>query len=174
MFDDKSKSAINKLIVLYILDKIEISISNAQITNIILENNIINYFSLQESIAELEKSDLIKLEDNQGKLAYQISEAGQRAVSMFVGRIPKSNKTLINDYILKNKDRIKKESEIFADFSKNNENEYVVNLKVVENEIVLIDLKLNVVSDKQARLICDKWTSSSSKIYGQIMDSLIN
>lgn len=174
MFDDKSKSALNKLIVLYILDKIEISISNAQITNIILENNIINYFSLQECIAELEKSDLLKLEENQEKLTYQISDAGQRAISMFADRIPKSIKTLINDYILKNKDRIKKESEIFADFTKNNENEYVVNLKVIENEIVLIDLKLNVVSAKQARLICDKWNSSSSKIYGHIMDSLIN
>jgi predicted transcriptional regulator len=174
VFDNKSKSALNKLIVLYILDKIEISITNAQITNIILENNIINYFSLQESIAELEKSDLIKLEENQGQHTYQISEAGQRTVALFMNKIPKSNKTLINDYILKNKDRIKKESEIFADFTKNNENEYVVNLKVVENDIILIDLKLNVVSAKQARLICDKWNSSSSKIYGQIMDSLIN
>ena len=174
MFDDKSKSALNKLIVLYILDKIEIPLTNTQITNIILENNIINYFSLQECVAELEKSDLVKLEESQGKLTYQISEAGQRAVSMFQNKISKSNKTLINDYILKNKDSIKQESEIFADFSKNNENEYVVNLKVIENEIILIDLKLNVVSAKQARLICDKWNNSSSKIYGQIMDSLIN
>jgi predicted transcriptional regulator len=173
MFDNKSKSALNKLIVLYILDKIEISLTNTQITNIILENNIINYFSLQESVAELEKSDLVKLEESQEKLTYQISETGQRTVAMFQDKIPKSVKTLINDYITKNKDRIKKESEIFADFSKNNENEYIVNLKVIENEIVLIDLKLNVVSAKQAKLICEKWKSSSGKIYGQIMDSLI-
>ena len=174
MFDDKSKSALNKLIVLYILDKIEIPLTNTQITNIILENNIINYFSLQECVAELEKSDLVKLEESQGKLTYQISEAGQRAVSMFLNKISKSKITLMNDYIKKNKDSIKKESEVFADFYKNNENEYVVNLKVIENEIILIDLKLNVVSAKQARLICDKWNNSSSKIYGQIMDSLIN
>lgn len=173
MFDDKSKSALNKLIVLYILDRIEISLTNTQITNIILENNIINFFSLQECVAELEKSDLVKLEESQGKLTYQISESGQRTVSMFQDKIPKSNKTLINDYIIKNKDRIKKESEIFADFYKSNENEYVVNLKVIENEIVLIDLKLNVVSAKQAKLICEKWKNSSGKIYGQIMDSLI-
>jgi hypothetical protein len=76
--------------------------------------------------------------------------------------------------VTNNKDRIKKESEIFADFYKVNENEYIVNLKVVENEIVLIDLQLNVVSAKQAKLICEKWKNSSGKIYGQIMDSLIN
>jgi predicted transcriptional regulator len=174
MFDDKSKSASNKLIVLYILDKIEISLTNTQLTNIILENNIINYFSLQECVAELEQSDLIKLEESQEKRTYQISESGQRTVAMFKDRIPKSIINLINDYVSKNRDRIKKESEIFADFSKVNENEYIVNLKVVENEIVLIDLELNVVSAKQAKLICEKWKNSSGKIYGQIMDSLIN
>ncbi|OGO78070.1 MAG: hypothetical protein A2Y23_15410 [Clostridiales bacterium GWB2_37_7] len=173
MFDDKSKSALNKLIVLYILDKIEISLTNTQITNIILENNIINYFSLQECVAELEHSDLLKLEESQEKLTYQISESGQRTVAMFQDKIPKSIKTLINDYVGKNKDRIKKESEIFADFYKSKENEYIVNLKVIENDIVLIDLKLNVVSAKQAKLICEKWKNSSGKIYGQIMDSLI-
>jgi len=173
MFDDKSKSALNKLIVLYILDRIEIALTNTQITNIILENNIINYFSLQECVAELEQSDLIKLEESQGRLTYEISETGQRTVAMFQDKIPKSVKTLINDYVTKNKDRIKMESEVFADFTKNNENEYVVSLKAIENGIVLIDLKLNVVSSKQAKQICDKWKTSSGKIYGQIMDSLI-
>jgi predicted transcriptional regulator len=173
MFDDKSKSAVNKLIVLYILDKIEIPLTNTQITNIILENNIINYFSLQECIAELEESDLVRLEESQSKVTYHISEIGQKTVQIFQSKIAKSTKVLINEYITKNKDRIKKESEVFADFQKNSEHEYVVNLKVIENDIVLIDLKLNVVSSKQAKLICEKWRSSSGRIYGQIMDALI-
>lgn len=173
MFDDKSKSALNKLIVLHILDKIEIPLTNTQLTNIVLENNIINYFSLQECLSELEASDLVKLEESQDKTTYQLSEAGLRTVTMFQDRILKSVRTTITDYIAKNRDRIKKESEIFADFVKNNENEYIVNLKVIENDIVLIDLKLNVVSSKQAKQICEKWKSSSGKIYGQIMDTLI-
>lgn len=173
MFDDKSKSALNKLIVLYILEKIEMPLSNTQITNIILENNIINYFSLQECLSELEHSDLIKLEEGQDKPTYQLSETGRRTLDMFTDKISKNTRTLINEYIVKNKDRIKIESEIFADFYKVKEHEYIVNLKVIENEIVLIDLKLNVVSAKQAKLICEKWKSSSGKIYGQIMDSLI-
>lgn len=173
MFDDKSKSAINKLIVLYILDKIEIPLTNTQLTNIVLENNIINYFSLQECLSEMETSDLVRLEESQDKITYQLTESGLRTVTMFQDKILKSVRTTIADYIAKNKDRIKKESEIFADFHKSNENEYIVNLKVIENDIVLIDLKLNVVSSKQAKQICEKWKSSSGKIYGQIMDTLI-
>jgi len=52
--------------------------------------------------------------------------------------------------------------------------EYIVSLKVIENELVLIDLKLNVVSAKQAKQICEKWKNSSENIYSQLIGSLIN
>jgi predicted transcriptional regulator len=173
MFDDKSKSAVNKLIVLYILDEIDFPLTNTQITNIVLENNIINYFSLQESIAELEQTDLLKKEESEQKIDYQPTEIGLKTLNMFQSKIPKSVRTTISEYISSNKDRIKKESEIQADFIKKNDHEYIVNLKAIENDIVLIDLKLNVVSAKQAKFICEKWKNSSGKIYGQIMDTLI-
>jgi len=173
MFDDKSKSAVNKLIVLHILDKIEMPLTNTQITNIVLENNIINYFALQESLADLTQSDLIKLEETEQKVTFQPSEIGLKTINMFQNKIPNSVRTTLTEYIVKNKDRIKKESEIQADFSKKNEHEYIVNLKAIENDIVIIDLKLSVVSVKQAKFICEKWKSSSGKIYGQIMDTLI-
>jgi hypothetical protein len=173
MFDDKSKSAVNKLIVLYILEKIEFPLTNTQITNIVLENNIINYFSLQESIVELEQSDLVKLERNGQKVTFQPSDIGLKTLTMFQTKIPKSVRTTLAEYISKNKEQIKKDSEIQADFVKKNDHEYIVNLKAIENDIVLIDLKLSVVSAKQAKLICEKWKSSSGRIYGQIMDTLI-
>jgi predicted transcriptional regulator len=173
MFDDKSKSAINKLIILYILDKIEFPLTNTQITNIILENNIINYFSLQESIVELEQSDLVKLEEKDQKVTFQPTEIGLKTLAMFQTKIPKSVRTTLGEYISGNKEQIKKDSEIQADFFKKNDHEYIVNLKAIENDIVLIDLKLSVVSAKQAKFICEKWKSSSGKIYGQIMDTLI-
>lgn len=173
MFDDKSKSAVNKLIILHILNTIEIPLTNTQITNIVLENNIINYFALQESMVELEQSDLVRLEETKQKITFQPTEIGIKTINMFQSKIPKSVRTAITEYITKNKDRIKKESEIQADFSKKSEHEYIVNLKAVENDMVIIDLKLSVVSAKQAKFICEKWKSSSGKIYGQIMDTLI-
>jgi len=43
----------NKLILLYIIDKVNIPISNLQITKIILENKFMNYFMLQQLLNEL-------------------------------------------------------------------------------------------------------------------------
>ena len=43
MFEDTLELAENKLLLLYIFDKIKIPITNNKITQIILENNFINY-----------------------------------------------------------------------------------------------------------------------------------
>jgi len=37
-----------------------------------------------------------------------------------------------------------------------------------------MDLKLSVVSAKQAKQVCEKWKNSSEKIYSQLIGSLIN
>ena len=44
MFDDTSNLAENKLILLYIFDKVKLPISNVQLSEIVLENDIIDYF----------------------------------------------------------------------------------------------------------------------------------
>ncbi len=171
---DTSKIATNKLIILYILNEVDIPLTKPQLSNIVLENNLINYFTLQQCITELDQYELIKKADNSKKDVYVPTESGLKTLKIFLDRIPKSIVNTISDYIEKNKDIIKKEAQIIADYTKQGESEYIVNLKVMENEIVLIDLKLSVVSSKQAKFICEKWTNSSQKIYKQIMDTLIN
>ena len=48
MFENTSELAENKLLLLYILKTIDEPISNAQLTDIVLENSLINYFTLQQ------------------------------------------------------------------------------------------------------------------------------
>lgn len=174
MAPDTGRIADNKLIILYILDRLDMPLTKSQMTNIILENYLIDFFTLQQCLAELEQSDLLKQVEYQKKLSFEISETGKKAVDVFIKRIPRNTAAIIDRYITNNKEALKKESEIVADFSKISDKEYIVNLKVIERNIVLIDLKLSVVSSKQAKQICEKWKDSSEKIYGQIMNTLIN
>ncbi len=174
MTTDTGRIADNKLIILYILDRLDMPLTKLQTSNIVLENNLIDFFTLQQCLAELEQSDLVKLVEYQRKTAYEISETGRKAVDVFIKRIPRSTAAAIDRYISLNKEALKKESELTADFSKVNDKEYIVNLKVIERDMVLIDLRLSVVSAKQAKQICEKWKDSSEKIYGQIMSTLIN
>ena len=42
-----------KLIILYILDKVDFPLTNAQVSDFILEKEYTNYFNIQQAISEL-------------------------------------------------------------------------------------------------------------------------
>ena len=59
MYENSAELAENKLLVLYVTDSLKHPITNTQLTEIILENNFINYFTLQQYISELITSDTL-------------------------------------------------------------------------------------------------------------------
>ena len=63
MFENSSELAESKLLLLYILKNLKTPISNTQLTEIVLENNLINYFTLQQYISELDSSEFIKYQN---------------------------------------------------------------------------------------------------------------
>jgi len=174
MILDSGVLADKKLMILYLLGKMDIPLTKTQITNAILENNLIDFFTFQQCMSELEESGMVKQVPHQKKQCFAITESGKNAIEVFLHRISKNTSSIIDDYITKNKDSLKKESQVIAEYSKVNDKEYIVSLKVIEKELVLMDLKLSVVSSKQAKQVCEKWKNSSEKIYSQLISSLIN
>lgn len=61
-----------------------------------------------------------------------------------------------------------------ADYTIENDNSYLVHLKAEENKSILVDLKVSVGSNKQARNLCKKWKEDSSSIYTSLMNLLFN
>ena len=173
MFGDTLDLAENKLLLLYIFSKIKFPISNIQITQIILENNFMNYFTLQQYISDLLSANFLNHTEEQGKQRLLITDKGSKVLSMFENRIPSMKKDALDDYLKKKLDNIKKEVTVSADYTIEKGNSFAVTLKVSENEVDLINLKLSVASNKQARALCDKWKNNSSDIYNSIMQLLI-
>ena len=174
MILDSGVLADKKLMILYLLSRVGIPLTKSQITNAILENNLIDFFTFQQCVSELEESGMVKHTQYQKRQCYTATDSGIRAVGIFEHRISKNTSQIINNYISKNKESLRKESQVIAEYKKIDDKEYIVSLKVIENELVLIDLKLNVVSAKQAKQICEKWKNSSENIYRQLIGSLIN
>lgn len=174
MFEDALDLAENKLLLLYIFYKIKLPISNIQITQIILENNFINYFTLQQYITELVSSDLIKPTEQEGKHRLIITKKGSNVLSLFKGRISDKKIQLIDNYLKAHLENIKKELTISADYTIENNNNYLVNLTASEGNFTLIDIKLSVASNNQARNLCTKWRNNPSDLYNKIINLLIN
>ncbi|MGE5613342.1 MAG: DUF4364 family protein [Bacillota bacterium] len=53
----------NKLIIMYLLKKLDMPVSNAHITRLVLENRLMNYFMFQQCFNELCESGLVKISD---------------------------------------------------------------------------------------------------------------
>ena len=83
MFENTSDLAENKLLLLYILTSLRDPISNYQLTEIVLENNLINYFTLQQYITELENSEFINFKAINDKKLLYITKKGENVLSFF-------------------------------------------------------------------------------------------
>lgn len=169
MFEDMVELAENKLILLYIINKIKYPISNVQITQIILENNFMNYFILQQYISELLSSDFLVTNEIDNKQRITITDKGTKVLTLFQNRISSYKLELIDEYLKKRSEEIKKEITVAADYTLDNNNSFIVNLIASENNMTLIDIKINVASNKQARDLCNKWKNNSSELYNKII-----
>lgn len=174
MFDNTlGELAENKLLLLYILQKIKFPIFNSQLTEIVLENNFMNYFTFQQYISELLSSNFLIFIDENSKQRIKLTEKGIKVLELFSSRIS-SDKIEKADKYIKNKiTTIKKDVTITADYTIDNGNSYIVNLKASENSITLMEINVNMASNKQARDLCAKWKENSTQLYNDIIKILI-
>lgn len=172
MFENTAELAENKLLLLHILKELNRPISNTQLTEILLENNLINYFTLQQYISELDSSEFIRYEDINEKKLIVLTKKGENVLSFFKDRISPSKISIINNYINEKIELIKKELTIQSDYTLAKNDNFLVELTAIEDNLPLIDLKVSVPTKKQASLLCSKWQENPSEIYNKIINIL--
>ena len=164
-----------KLIILYMLDRIdEYSLTNKQISDFILDRNYTGIFNIHESISELIDKNFISVSTIRNTQHYQITNLGEEALLYFENKIPNVIKQEIRDYFKKEKVNLKKESEIYADYIKNESDEYVVECALRERKEDLINIKMTVPTKELARNICDNWRTKSTDVYQSLISELWN
>lgn len=101
MFGDNFYLAESKLILLYIFSTVVEPLSNLEITEVILENNFMNYFSLQNYINDMLESGLLKHTADGDKKKIAVTEYGVHVLSLFQKRIQDVKKNSIDEYLKK-------------------------------------------------------------------------
>lgn len=162
----------NKLIVLYLVHKINLPVSNLQITRLVLENKFMNYFLLQQFLNELCESKFLAAEVTGDQTVYTVTPAGKQTLEFFSGHIPAGIKARIDNTVATIRKSIRNETLITADFIPESENEFIVTCQVGEESFSLMEIKVTVGTKNDARMICDHWKKYSQAIYSEIIDSL--
>ena len=165
---------INKLVVLYVLWKADAPLSNAQISECLLEREYMPYFSLQESINELAGTGLIRMQSRGTVTFYTLSETGRDTISTLYDRVPESFQKEITQYLQENREKLRDESSVYAEYEKTADGEFSVHCRVNENGTDLFHLTVTVPDEEQARSVCLRWSAKSQPVYQIIMQELLS
>ncbi len=161
-----------KLIILYILDKVDFPLTNVQLTNFILEKGYTNYFNIQQVLSELLEDHFLSCKTIRNSSYYEITASGGETLSFFYHEISDPIKEDIDAFLRDNKYNMREENSTQADYYEAKKNEYITVLKVLERGSPIIEIHLSVPSESEASQICDNWSKKSSEIYAKIFSSL--
>lgn len=162
-----------KLIVLYMLEKVDFPLATSQISEFILDKGYTSYFRLQETLSELTDSGLLKAETTHNRTLYHLTENGAETIHFFSNKISPAIRQDIDDFLKEKQYDLKEEVAVKADYYLNTNREFEVRCQIVENGYSLIDLKLTVPTEKEAESIANNWDSKSQDIYTSILADLL-
>lgn len=162
-----------KLIILFILEKVDFPLSNAQVSNFILEKEYTNYFTIQQAISELIESDLILCETIRNTTLYKATNQGRETLDYFNNQISDAIKKDIIEYLTENKYMLREEVSTLSDYYQSKPNEFTVNCQVKEKDSSVIEINLTVPSEEEAITICSNWKRKSQEIYSFIVATLM-
>ena len=162
-----------KLIILYMLNKVDFPLTNSQISEFILNEGYTNYFTLQQTISELCESGFIHVESTHSRTFYHLTEEGAQTLKFFKNDISPAIQDDINEFLTKKKYELKNEVSVKSDYYQNSNGEYSVRCQVLEQGSPLIDLTITAPTEAEAQTMANNWTKKNQEVYAAIMASLL-
>lgn len=164
----------NKLLLLYLIDKMDIPLSNSQISQFTLEAEYMDYFTLQMTLSEMVEAGYLEKTQDNNNTRYTITEEGATTLEYFERHIQAPIRLHINKYVTENRKSVKRDYEVTASyFFENENNDYIVKCGIYDDRTVLMEINLAVDARDQAKIICGNWKENVNKLYGRILTELI-
>ncbi|MBE5906231.1 MAG: DUF4364 family protein [Lachnospiraceae bacterium] len=163
-----------KLIVLYMLQNADYPLSNSDISDLVLELEYTNYFTIQQVLSELENSDLISSESaGPNATLYRITSGGEVTLDFFENKISDAIKDDIRSYFATHDIALRKDTSITAEYYPVSGQQYHVRCQVRDKNAVTFELSFRMQGKEQAEAACANWKKNNDEIYAYLMDMLI-
>ncbi len=160
-------NTVNKLILLYALDKMEVPLQEDVILDMITENNWLTYMDCKVALTDLIKNDMIT------NMATKCCNPREGLKHYFV-EIPSSVRENIAEVVKLNKLKYRKKQDYFSDYFKNADGTYTVVLRIDSTSSSLMELKLVVQNRTKAKWLFKNWSDKASSLYEFILENLID
>ena len=154
--DNTTALAENKVLILYILNKIPDGILEDGLYKIISSINDVNYFYFKEVLTDLLDSKLVGIYTKDEEISViKITSDGKKSLSLTIDVLPGLLKLKADNAFQEQISSISNETSISSEFIPRNENDYIVKCKVVENNETIFEVKTFAGSRERAKKIVD-------------------
>ncbi len=162
-----------KLIVLYMLDRATFPITNAQVSDYILEREYTNYLSLQQAISELTEAHMISQETIRNRTHLSITDEGRETLGFFQNLINYGIKQDIDAYFREKGYMLRNEVSVRGDYCYDAKaGGYEARLVASDRDVNLVDMRLSAPTEEIAENICNKWQEKNQQIYQYLVGEL--
>ena len=168
-----SPLAVYKLTILYMLDRTEGELPVPELSAFLLENGYAGFAGLMQTYSEMQESGLVLSREEGEKASLRITEIGRETLGLFSSSLSSSIKKQADQWLRKNRFRIRSEKSMTADYYRMTSGNYEVRLAVTEKQEPVIDLKMTLPDLESAQNAVRNWKQNSEKIYQCIVENLL-
>lgn len=163
-----------KILLCYLLYRINKPIDSEQLYDIAVGTEIINYFFYQDAIDYLIKNKSISVNNDHNNVQiYKLTDKGKDCAKTLRGYVPKSYRDKIVQAALKYFAQIKYQNEVKIDYIKLDKG-YYVHCRCLDIGDDLMDLKLFAPDLSQAELLGKNIMTNPTGFYSKILNFALN
>lgn len=171
---DDETLAENKVLILYILNKIGKPISNDALLNLVLAVTDMNYFYFQQFLLDLLENKYITNYSKDDHSFYEITDFGKETLELTKDIIPGIIKLRVDSNFKSEMESFENEHSVIAEYTPRSENYFDITCKIVERNETIFEVKTFAGSPKQAKDIVDNWKNHADEMYPAILNILAN
>lgn len=170
--EDSETLAENKVLILYILNKLNEPIDNDNLLKLVLSIQDMNYFYFQQFLLDLLENKYIIGYTKDDKTMYKITDIGVETLTLTNDLLPGILKLQIDNALKQEVDEVQYSKHATSEFVPMNEEDFIVKCKLSENNINIFEIKLHATSCDSAKAIAKKWEENYEEIYPIVMEIL--
>lgn len=172
----QGEMSVNKLIVLFVFDKMESALSERTVVEMCTAGNSwLNYMDCMELFPRLLDDGFIcRASSTDEEPLYTLTSDGRESLNSFYITIPKSIRDEISTFIKNNSGKLKNRQECKSDYYQNADGTYTVYLKILAPMQPMLELKFVIPDKKTAQNIYKNWECKASELYSAIYETLVD
>lgn len=171
---DNQTLAQEKILILYLINKINKPVTVNELLKITDNIKEINYFYLQQFLLDLETLNYIVSYQKDDLFVYEITKEGVYNLELLQDLLPGIIKLKIDTLSKELIDKVDDEISVSSEYFPEGKNKFIVKCKLTEKHSTLLELSVFAGSINQAKIISENWKNNCINIYPKIIELLTN